>query len=58
MELEEILDNLQEQSDQLYQKYGASDEVIELQIAINKLRNHYNIADKKQMTKSNPGFVQ
>ena len=58
MELEEILDNLQEQSDQLYQKYGASDEVIELQIAINKLRNQYNIADKKQMTKSNPGFVQ
>ena len=51
MELEQILDNLQEQCNQLYEKYGASEEVIDLQVTINKLRNHYNISDKTQIKK-------
>jgi len=56
--VEEILDNLQKQADELYEKFGAIDEVIELQVAINMLRNHFNIPDKTKMTDSNPGYTQ
>lgn len=58
MELEQILDNLQEQCNQLYEKYGASDDVIKLQVAINGLRHSFDISDKTKLTKSNEGFVQ
>lgn len=57
-ELEQCFNILQEQNNKLYENFGATDEVMDLQIAINKLRNKYNIADKTQITESNPGFVQ
>ncbi len=57
-ELEQCLDILQEQNNKLYTNFGATDEILDLQIAINKLRNKYNISDKSQITESNPGFVQ
>ena len=56
--MEEILKNLQEECNKIYKKEGPSDEVIDLQVAINQLRNKYNISDKTQITDSNPGFVQ
>ena len=56
--MEEILNNLQKECNKIYEKEGASDEVIDLQVAINQLRNKYNISDKNQIIDSNPGFVQ
>lgn len=58
MNLNEILDNLQNNCDELYGEYGASDDVIQLQVAINNLRNTFNIPDEANMTVSNEGFVQ
>lgn len=58
MNLNEILDNLQNNCDELYGEYGASDDVIQLQVAINNLRNTFDIPDKANMTVSNEGFVQ
>lgn len=56
--MEQLLNDLQEISNKLYNQLGATDEVIDLQIAINAFRNRYNIVDKTQLTKSNPGFTQ
>ena len=58
MNLNEILDNLQNKCDELYGEYGASDDVIQLQVAINNLRNTFDIPDEANMTVSNEGFVQ
>ncbi len=58
MNLNEILDNLQNNCDELYGEYGASDDVIQLQVAINNLRNTFDIPDEANMTVSNEGFVQ
>lgn len=58
MNLNEILDNLQNNCDELYGEYGASDDVIQLQVAINNLRNTFDIPDEANMTASNEGFVQ
>ena len=58
MNLDNILDNLQKECNKLYEEYGASDDVIQLQIAINNLRNTFDIPDESQMTVSNEGFVQ
>lgn len=58
MDLEKILDNLQENCNELYNEYGASDDVIQLQVAINSLRNSFDISDKTKLTESNKGFVQ
>ena len=58
MDLEKILDNLQENCNELYNEYGASDDVIQLQVAINSLRNSFDISDKTKLTESNEGFVQ
>ena len=58
MSLDNILDNLQKECNKLYEEYGASDDVIQLQVAINNLRNTFDIPDKSQMTVSNEGFVQ
>lgn len=58
MNLNEILDNLQNNCDELYGEYGASDDVIQLQVAINNLRNTFDIPDEANMTISNEGFVQ
>ena len=58
MSLEETLDILQSQCDILYGQYGATDNIIQLQVAINRLRHEHNIPDEADMTVSNPGFVQ
>ena len=58
MSLNNILDNLQKECNKLYEEYGASDDVIQLQVAINNLRNTFDIPDESQMTTSNEGFVQ
>lgn len=58
MSLDNILDNLQKECNKLYEEYGASDDVIQLQVAINNLRNAFDIPDESQMTVSNEGFVQ
>ena len=53
MSLDNILDNLQKECNKLYEEYGASDDVIQLQVAINNLRNTFDIPDESQMTVSN-----
>lgn len=58
MNLEIIFDNLQKEADILYEEYGAIDDIIQLQIAINSLRNKFDIMDKKELTQSNKRFVQ
>ena len=58
MSLDNILDNLQKECNKLYEEYGASDDVIQLQVAINNLRKTFDIPDESQMTVSNEGFVQ
>lgn len=57
-ELKNILTELQNQSNKLYDEYGLTDEILELQIAINGLRNKFNMPDETQLTESNKGFVQ
>ena len=58
MELKQILNTLQEECDKLYNEYGDTDNIIKLQVAINSLRNEYDITDQKELTKDNKGFVQ
>ena len=58
MILDNILNNLQNECNKLYNEYGASDDVIQLQVAINNLRNTFDIPDETKMTTSNEGFVQ
>ena len=58
MELDKILNTLQNSCNELYSEYGAADDVIQLQVAINNLRNTFDIPDEAQMTMSNEGFVQ
>lgn len=57
-DLKETLNNLQEECNDLYEKYGATDNIIQLQVAINSLRHEYDIPDASQLTESNPEFVQ
>ena len=52
------LRNIQIEADKLYKEFGATDEIIELQAAINGLRHQYDVVDETELTKSNPGFVQ
>ena len=42
MDLEIIFDNLQKEADILYEEYGAIDDIIQLQITINSLRNKFD----------------
>lgn len=58
MDTKEQLNTLQNICNELYDELGASDEVINLQVAINSLRNKFDIPDETQMTISNKGFVQ
>lgn len=58
METKQIIDNLQNECNKLYEEFGATDNVIQLQVAINSLRNEYDIADETKLTESNKGFVQ
>lgn len=57
MALEFNLKQLQDITNEIYQDLGPTQEVIELQAAINALRNKYDIIDKtEEMNKE--GFVQ
>lgn len=44
--MEKHLDKLQKEIDELYEKDGLTDEVLDKQIYINKLRNAHDISDK------------
>ena len=57
-ELKNILKNIQTETNKIYEECGATDEIIELQAAINGLRHKYDVVDETELTKSNPGFVQ
>lgn len=57
-ELKQCFDILQQQNNKLYEEFGTIEEVMDLQIIINKLRNKFNITDETNLTESNPGFVQ
>lgn len=58
MDLKKTLNDLQNNCNALYEKYGATENVIQLQVAINSLRNEFDIPDETEMTDSNEGFVQ
>ena len=49
-ELETTLDNLQTECNKLYTSYGATDNIISLQVAINSLRHEYDLCDKAECT--------
>lgn len=51
--MEEHLKKKQEEVNQLYEEYGLTDEVLDKQIAINKLRHAHDITDR-----SNGRYVQ
>ena len=58
MDLKKVLNDLQNSCNALYAEYGASENVIQLQVAINSLRNEFDVPDETEMTISNEGFVQ
>lgn len=51
------LDKLQEEVNKLYELYGLTDEVLDKQIEINKLRNELDIPDETEII-NDEGFVQ
>lgn len=54
--MEEKLAKLQKEVDQLYDEHGLTDEVLDKQIAINKLRHEHDITDKENII--HEGYVQ
>lgn len=46
--LKETLDNLQQECNKLYEEYGLIDEVMDLQLVINSLRNKFDLVDKSE----------
>ena len=54
------LEKIQEICNKYYEKYGMSDEILDLQIWINKVRNKYDITDPREITHydNGKGFVQ
>ncbi|MBR0059609.1 MAG: hypothetical protein IJP99_09800 [Methanobrevibacter sp.] len=46
--LQYLFNILQDVNNELYENYGATEEIIDLQIAINKLRHKHNITDKSE----------
>ena len=53
-----ILSKLQSATTDLYEEVGLTDEVLDLQTNINKIRHKYNIADETKVIEDNEGFVQ
>lgn len=47
-DLKETLDSLQHECNDLYERYGATTNVIALQLAINRLRHEYDLCDKSE----------
>lgn len=58
MDLKTALDTIQEQINKEYEEKGVNDEIINVQVSVNTLRNHFNIPDETKLTESNKGFVQ
>lgn len=54
--LNEVLDQLQDGCNKLYDSDGATPSIISLQIAINRLRHTYNLHDKSE--ELNKEYVQ
>ena len=46
--LKETLDNLQQECNKLYEEYGLIDEVMDLQLVINSLRNKFDLVDESE----------
>lgn len=46
--LKETLDNLQQEYNKLYEEYGLIDEVMDLQLVINSLRNKFDLVDESE----------
>lgn len=47
--MKEHLAKKQKELDELYEKEGLTDEVLDKQIAINKLRHEYDIVDENEL---------
>lgn len=54
--LKETLDNLQQECNKLYEKYSLIDEVMDLQLLINSLRNKFDLVDESEQVYNE--FVQ
>ena len=54
--LKQCLNNLQKETNELYDGFGATPNIIALQIAINRLRYEYNLCDESECIYN--GFVQ
>ena len=55
-ELKQCLNNLQDEANKLYGEYGATPNVICLQVAINRLRHEFDLCDESECV--NEEFVQ
>lgn len=55
-ELEQVLNNLQNECNKLYEEYGATPNIITLQVAVNRLRHEHDLCDKSEWI--NEKFVQ
>ena len=55
-DLKETLDNLQQECNKLYGEYGLIEEVMDLQLVINSLRNKFDLVDSQEIVYEN--FVQ
>ena len=55
-DLKETLDNLQQECNKLYEEYGLIEEVMDLQLVINSLRNKFDLVDSQEIVYEN--FVQ
>lgn len=54
--LKETLNNLQQECNKLYEEYGLIEEVMDLQLVINSLRNKFDLVDSQEIVYEN--FVQ
>lgn len=54
------LEKIQEICNEYYEKYGFNDEILELQVWINQIRNQYDITDPREIIHidNGKGFVQ
>ena len=55
-DLKETLDNLQQECNKLYEESGLIEEVMDLQLVINSLRNKFDLVDSQEIVYEN--FVQ
>lgn len=55
-DLKETLNNLQQECNKLYEEYGLIEEVMDLQLVINSLRNKFDLVDSQEIVYEN--FVQ